>query len=83
MKKVLLALAVVVAATACSKLTQDNYNKVKAGMNYEEVSAILGKADHCEEAIGTKNCRWGDDKKNIKIAFIADRATVFSNEGIQ
>jgi len=83
MKKVVLALSVLVFAAACSKLTQDNYNKVKAGMSYEEVSDILGKADRCEEAIGTKNCRWGDEKKNIKITFVADRATIFANEGIQ
>jgi hypothetical protein len=33
--------------------------------------------------VGTKSCRWGDDAKNIKITFLADRATVFSNHGIQ
>jgi hypothetical protein len=83
MKKIVALLAVLALLGACSKLTQDNYNQVKAGMTYEEVTAILGSATHCDEAIGTKSCRWGDDEKNIKITFLADRATVFSNHGIQ
>jgi len=52
-------------------------------MTYDEVTGILGTATHCDEAVGTKSCRWGDDEKNIKITFLADRATVFSNHGIQ
>ncbi|RVT49051.1 DUF3862 domain-containing protein [Rheinheimera sediminis] len=83
MKKIVILLAVLLSVAACSKLTQDNYDQVKAGMTYDEVSRILGKATHCDEAVGTKSCRWGDDAKNIKITFLADRATVFSNHGIQ
>ncbi|MCA1929729.1 DUF3862 domain-containing protein [Rheinheimera sp.] len=83
MKKIVVLLVTLGLLGACSKLTQDNYNQVKAGMTYDEVTHILGKATHCEEAIGTKSCRWGDDAKNIKITFLADRATVFSNHGIQ
>lgn len=83
MKKIVVLLAALSLLGACSKLTQDNYNQVKAGMTYDEVTSILGAATHCDEAVGTKSCRWGDDAKNIKITFLADRATVFSNHGIQ
>lgn len=83
MKKFVVLLTTLLLLGACSKLTQDNYDQVKAGMTYDEVTGILGSATHCEEAIGTKSCRWGDDEKNIKITFLADRATVFSNHGIQ
>lgn len=83
MKKIVVLLAALTLIGACSKLTQDNYNQVKAGMTYDEVTSILGSATHCDEAVGTKSCRWGDDTKNIKITFLADRATVFSNHGIQ
>ncbi|MDR7119575.1 DUF3862 domain-containing protein [Rheinheimera soli] len=83
MKKIVVLLAALTLLGACSKLTQDNYDQVKAGMTYAEVTDILGKATHCDEAVGTKSCRWGDDAKNIKITFLADRATVFSNHGIQ
>ncbi|MDF3125492.1 outer membrane protein assembly factor BamE [Rheinheimera sp. 1928-s] len=83
MKKIVVLLAALLFVGACSKLTQDNYDQVKAGMTYQEVTDILGTATHCDEAVGTKSCRWGDDEKNIKITFLADRATVFSNQGIQ
>lgn len=83
MKKIVVLLAALLFIGACSKLTQDNYDQVKAGMTYQEVTGILGTATHCDEAVGTKSCRWGDDEKNIKITFLADRATVFSNQGIQ
>lgn len=83
MKKIVVLLATLTLLGACSKLTQDNYDQVKAGMTYEEVTGILGTATHCDEAVGAKSCRWGDDEKNIKITFLADRATVFSNQGIQ
>ena len=83
MKKTIILLTALTLLGACSKLTQDNYNQVKAGMSYEEVKAILGSATQCNEAVGTKSCQWGDEQKNIKITFLADRATVFSNQGIQ
>ena len=69
MKKIVVLLAALALVGACSKLTQDNYNQVKAGMTYDEVTSILGTATHCDEAVGTKSCRWGDDAKNIKITF--------------
>ncbi|WP_233080639.1 outer membrane protein assembly factor BamE [Rheinheimera soli] len=83
MKKIVVLFTALLFVGACSKLTQDNYDQVKAGMTYQEVTGILGTATHCDEAVGTKSCRWGDDEKNIKITFLADRATVFSNQGIQ
>lgn len=83
MKKIVVVFATLTFLAACSKLTQENYDQVKAGMTYDEVTGILGTATHCDEAVGTKSCRWGDDEKNIKITFLADRATVFSNHGIQ
>ena len=43
--------------------------------------AILGKAERCDDALGTTSCVWGEGK-NIKVRFIADKATFFSSEGI-
>ena len=37
-----LALALVVAATACSKINEDNFGKVRDGMGEQEVLALLG-----------------------------------------
>ena len=80
----------VVAATGsllmlagCSKLTKENYEKLKTGMEKPELEAIIGGADMCEEALGAESCVWGDDSKNIKVKFVAGKAVFFSNKGLQ
>ena len=66
----------------CSKLTRENYDKLKAGMTTEEVVKILGKADNCRKGLGAKSCTWGSDIKNIKIRFISDRMVFHSSTGL-
>ena len=67
----------------CSKLTQENYNKLKAGMAYEEVKAILGKPDSCSEVLFTRNCIWGNEKKNVSATFIGGKTMLFSSTNIR
>ena len=67
---------------ACSKVTQENYEKIKLGMSYEEVIDILGKAQECDSSIGMTNCRWESNGKYIKIQFIADKVVLFSAKGL-
>ncbi len=67
---------------ACSKVTQENYEKIKLGMAYEEVVNILGKAQECDSSIGITNCRWESNGKYIKIQFIADKVVLFSAKGL-
>ena len=81
MKKLILCAALLLL-TACSKLSMDNYNQLKIGMNYQEVTALIGEASSCEEIIGTRSCVWGDDKKSIKAGFVADKAIAFSHKGL-
>lgn len=69
-------------ASACSRLTQANYDKVKTGMSFEEVSIILGKPDSCSEAIGVKKCTWGDEKQHININFVADKVMLTNAKNI-
>ncbi len=52
-------------------------------MELEEVEAIIGTADECSEVIGTKQCVWGDNKRNIKITFVADVATLTLQNGLK
>lgn len=82
MKKLMAAL-MLIALAGCSKLSMDNYQLLKTGMSYDEVTAIIGKPDSCEEALGTRSCIWGDDKKQIKAAFLAEKAMLFSHQGLQ
>ena len=66
----------------CSKINTENYDKLEMGMAYEEVVSLLGKADHCEGAMGLKDCMWGDDAKHIKISFAADKVVIYSGKGL-
>ncbi|MFC1515281.1 DUF3862 domain-containing protein [Thermodesulfobacteriota bacterium] len=68
--------------TGCSKVTIENYEKLKVGMSYEEVIAVIGAADECSEKMGTKSCTWGSAEKVIKVKFVADNAVYFSKKGI-
>jgi hypothetical protein len=76
-----LALALLVAA--CSKVTAENYAKIKAGMAYPEVTAILGNPASCSDFAGFKACRWGDDKSNVTVRFVGDQVVLHSAENIK
>jgi hypothetical protein len=78
---VILALFLI-SAVGCSKISKENYGKLKVGMAYEEVVSILGSPGSCSETLGTKSCVWGSDKRQIKVAFIAAKAIAFSNKGL-
>jgi len=82
-KKVLITVIIFVSLFifACSKVTQENYEKIKLGMAYEEVIDILGKAQECDSSIGMTSCRWKSNGKYIKIQFIADKVVLFSAKG--
>jgi hypothetical protein len=79
----MLIAAILLLLTGCSKINQENYNKLEIGMKYSEVVTILGKATNCNEALGTKSCIWGNESKNITVNFIGDTCAIFSNTGLQ
>lgn len=74
--------AFLLLTTGCSKITQENYGKLKVGQDYDEVVAILGKADECNGAMGLKDCRWGDDEKLISVKFAGNKVAIFSEKGL-
>jgi hypothetical protein len=79
--RIALALAaVVLTAAGCSKLTPENYAKVKVGMSYNEVTAILGGPDSCDDTAGFKSCRWGDDKRHVTVRFAGEKVIVHTAE---
>lgn len=69
-------LAAVLLLTACSKLNVENYSKLKVGMPYDEVRSILGEPARCDDALGLRNCHWGDDKRWIRVVFVGERVAV-------
>lgn len=83
MKKAVLGIFAVMLLSGCGKLTLENYEKIKPGMDYERVEALLGDPTSCDEVLGTKSCTWGEEEKHIKVKFIADNVAFFSKEGLQ
>jgi hypothetical protein len=76
-------LLILFVAASCGKLTMDNYNKIKVGMTYNEVTTILGSPDNCNDIIGMRSCVWGDDKKSITVSFVGDKVLLFSANNIR
>lgn len=68
---------------ACSKVTAENYAKIKAGMSYKEVSGILGNPTSCADAVGFKSCKWGDAKSLVTVRFAGDAVILHSAENIR
>jgi len=71
-----------ISAVGCSRVSKENYDKLKVGMAYEEVINILGSPGSCSETLGTKSCVWGSEKTQIKVSFIASKAIAFSHKGL-
>jgi len=66
----------------CSKITQENYDQLKVGMDYNEVIKILGEPDNCESVLNMKNCILKESSKRITIKIIADKVIFLSGHGI-
>jgi hypothetical protein len=77
-----LLLSALLLAVACSKLTPENYSKIKMSMPYDDVVTILGKPDQCDGAMGIKDCVWGGEKKNINVKFLNENVIFFSGKGL-
>ena len=67
---------------ACSKVNQQNYDKLKIGMGYDEVIAMLGEPDQCEALLAFKSCTWGKDPKTITIRLAAEKVILFESQGL-
>ncbi len=68
--------------TACSKVSLENYEKIKRGMPVAEVEAILGAPSSCDETLGVRNCLWGSEKSNISVTFAGDKVLNMGHVGI-
>ncbi|MCG8549422.1 MAG: DUF3862 domain-containing protein [Desulfobacterales bacterium] len=66
----------------CSKITRENFDKIKMGMGYEEVVGIIGEPDACDGALGAKKCIWGDETKNITVSFMGERVIFPAMKGL-
>lgn len=83
MIRTIVLLVLVAMLLGCSKLTVDNYAKIKTGMEYNEVVNILGKPDSSSEALFVKSCVWGDEQKNITVNFVGGNAILSTSKNIR
>ena len=82
MKKTMLIAAAIFTLAGCSKVTLENYEKIKVGMDKTVVEGILGSASKCEEKTIHTDCSWGNDSTNIKVTFVGGKVTLFSEKGL-
>jgi hypothetical protein len=79
-----LALAALLLLAACSKVTQENFSRIKDGMSEAEVAAILGAPTDSSSAsvlgiTGTAS-RWSGGDALIVIRFVNGKVAVKSFE---
>ncbi len=82
MKKIALAMSIL-ALTACSKVTIENYDQISVGMEKTAVETILGKPSQCEEKTLHTQCQWQSGDKQINISFVADKVTLYQQKGLK
>lgn len=82
-KHYLIIAALMLLFIGCSKITKENYGKIKSGMSYEEVVEILGEPEGCSETLGISNCKWKDGKAKIAITFISNEVTIAAADGLK
>jgi len=81
--RLITALSLLVMLLGCSKLTMENYSKIRMGLEYPEVVGILGKPDICSEALFVRNCVWGNEAQNITVNFAGGKVILFSSRNIK
>lgn len=69
-----------ISIVACSKITQENFDKIKNNMTMQEVIALLGEPTSSESiniaGISGTSAVWKDKNAEIDIQLLNDRVTV-------
>jgi hypothetical protein len=70
--------------SACNKVNQENYAKLRAGMSKAEVEQLLGAPTECAGALGFSSCSWGNEQAAfISIQFADEQVLLFSGKGLK
>jgi hypothetical protein len=70
---------VLLTLLACSRLTLENYSKISMGMAYDDVVKLLGAPASCDDVIGVRSCKWGDDAHSVNVNFVGGKVLLFSS----
>lgn len=69
---------------ACSsKVSLENYGKLRTGQSYEDVTKILGDPARCDEILGIRTCVWGDEQRGISVNFVAGQVMLLSAKNLK
>jgi uncharacterized lipoprotein NlpE involved in copper resistance len=77
------ALTLLLLLIGCSRLTQENYDKIKLGMSFQEVEKLLGSGPICDSALGMKSCTWGSADKFVKVQFVSEKVVLHVAKGLR
>jgi len=67
----------------CSKLTLENYNKIEVGMQYDEVTRLIGAPKACDDVMGLRSCAWGDEQRSASVTFAGDKVLVHASRNLK
>ncbi len=74
MRTALIVLAAAFLVSACSKVTQDNFSKLRDGMSEQEVAAILGSPTESSSAsvlgVSGTSSKWTGSDAVITVRFV-------------
>ena len=76
-------LAALLLAACSSKVSLDNYNKLKTGQPYDEVKQLLGEPARCDETLGIRTCTWGNEQQGISVNFVAGQVMLLSAHNLK
>lgn len=76
-------LAGLVLAACTSKVSLENYSKLRTGQSYDEVKQILGDPARCDEVLGVRACMWGDEQRGINVNFLAGQVVLHSARNLK
>ena len=75
--------AVLLTLLGCSKLTLENYNKLVVGMPYDEVTTLIGAPSQCDDVLGMRSCRWGDETRSVQVSFVGGKVVLYSSSNLK
>ncbi len=81
-KGFLVLVVLVLGLTSCKNIDSSNYKQLKVGMEYGEVTSIIGKPDTCTAMLNMKNCMWSDKAKEIRVKFVGEQVVFTASRGL-
>ena len=79
----ILVVAGLVLAACGSKVSLENYGKLRTGQSYEDVTKILGDPARCDEVLGIRTFVWGDEQRGISVNFVAGQVMLLSAKNLK